>query len=91
MTLDDIREQWERDMIVKCHIKKPGYVHLVVLEEVDPEGGDYPDKYHAHRYFSIGSTEHPMTGGWECSVDHQRIDLDGVFAWVNKMFEGEGI
>jgi len=70
MTLEEIRNSWERGLETKCVLgsEKEGQL-LVVLQSKGV------NEWHCHRYFTIGTS-------WEVSVDGQNITLERVWKWL---------
>jgi len=68
MTLEKIREQWEKGLEAKCVLKgKLDGVHVVLQ--------DKHGLYHCHTYFPIGED-------WQVSADWQGIPLEEVWGWM---------
>ena len=74
MTLDELRNQWEKRIIPVCTLKLGGYpsVVLVVLRT----NSDFD--YRCHRYFECGENN------WQVRVDLERVSAPHAFKWLEE-------
>jgi len=72
LKLEEVREEWEKGLIVKSVIEQPAEFRVLVIL-IDDRG-----LYHLHRYFKIG----PLS--FVCSVDAQKTGLETVWEWLEK-------
>lgn len=76
MTLDHLRESWERKYSVIAEARPDNSTLLVVLRYHNAE------TYTCHRYIQLG------VENWDVSVDHQAIAADGAMKWLSQHISG---